>query len=87
VDGCAAPPDVAYEPDIADDGTRVRRETYPSCADGAAVVFYIVEGGGHTWPGGPSYTSGAAIQRSTHDIDATTVLWRFFQAHALTTSS
>jgi polyhydroxybutyrate depolymerase len=87
VDGCAALPDVAYEPDSADDGTRVRRETYFGCADGAAVVFYIVEGGGHTWPGGPSYTSGTAIQRSTHDIDATIVLWRFFQAHALTMSS
>jgi polyhydroxybutyrate depolymerase len=83
VDGCATQPDVADEPDTADDGTRVRRETYPGCADGSAVVFYIVEGGGHTWPGGPSYTTGTAIQRSTRDIDATTVLWRFFQAHSL----
>jgi polyhydroxybutyrate depolymerase len=83
VDGCAPQPDVAYAPDTADDGTRVRRETYPGCAGGSAVVFYIVEGGGHTWPGGPSYTTGTAIQRSTRDIDATTILWRFFKAHSL----
>jgi polyhydroxybutyrate depolymerase len=83
VDGCAAQPDVTYEPDSADDGTRVRRETYPGCADGAAVVFYIIEGGGHTWPGGPSYVSGTVINRSTHDIDGSAVLWSFFQAHSL----
>lgn len=83
VDACAEQPVVAYEPDIADDGTRVRRETYSDCADGVAVVFYIIEGGGHTWPGGPSYDTGTAIERSTHDIDATAVLWRFFQAHPL----
>lgn len=83
VDECSSQPDVVYEPDIANDGTRVRRETYPSCAGGSAVVFYIVEGGGHTWPGGPSYTTGGVTQRSTHDIDATAVLWRFFQAHTL----
>jgi polyhydroxybutyrate depolymerase len=83
VDACAPQPDVTYEPDIADDGTRVRREMYPGCADGAAVVFYIIEGGGHAWPGGPGFTERTAIQRSTRDIDATTVLWRFFQAHPL----
>jgi polyhydroxybutyrate depolymerase len=87
VDGCATPPDVAYEPDIADDGTRVRRETYPGCVGGSAVVFYIVEGGGHTWPGGPSYTNGTVTQRSTRGIDATTVLWRFFRAHVLQVSA
>jgi polyhydroxybutyrate depolymerase len=86
-DECSSQPDVAYEPDTANDGTRVRRETYPGCADGSAVVFYIVEGGGHTWPGGPNYTNGPVVQRSTHDIDATTVLWRFFQAHALPASA
>ena len=83
VNNCAAQPEVAYEPDSADDGTRVRRETYSGCADGAAVVFYVVEGGGHNWPGGPSYTNGSVLNRSTQDIDATTVLWRFFQAHTL----
>jgi polyhydroxybutyrate depolymerase len=87
VDGCATQPDVTYEPDIADDGTRVRRETYPGCADGAAVVFYIIEGGGHTWPDGPGFTNGTVTQRSTRDIDATTVLWRFFQAHTLQASA
>jgi polyhydroxybutyrate depolymerase len=87
IDGCAPQPAVADEPDIASDGTRVRRETYPGCADSSSVVFYIIEGGGHTWPGGPSYTTGTAIQRSTRNIDATTVLWSFFQAHTLQASA
>src|ERR1700756_5307873 len=32
-------------------GDPPRRE-YTQCADDAAVVLYIVRGGGHTWPGG-----------------------------------
>jgi polyhydroxybutyrate depolymerase len=87
VDGCAAQPDVVYEPDTADDGTRVRRETYPRCADGSTVVFYIVEGGGHTWPGESGNPNGVVSQRSTRDIDATAVLWSFFQAHPLQAST
>ena len=87
VDGCATQPAVAYEPDTADDGTRVRREAYPNCAGDSAVVFYIIEGGGHAWPGGPSYANGTVVQRSTRDIDATSVLWSFFQAHTLQAST
>jgi polyhydroxybutyrate depolymerase len=83
VDACGAQPDVAYEPDIADDGTRVRRETYNGCAGGAAVVFYFIEGGGHTWPSGPQYLPESVIGKTTRDIDATAVLWSYFQAHSL----
>lgn len=64
------------------DGTRVRYERYASCAQGAEVVLYTVEGGGHTWPGGPppeDREAGAVSQ----DIDASAVLWEFFARHPL----
>jgi len=56
----------------------VRLVTYDSCSDGATAQLYIVDGGGHTWPGsfdvpGLGYT--------THDISATGLMWQFFQAH------
>lgn len=64
------------------DGTRVRYERYASCAEGAEVVLYTVEGGGHTWPGGPppeEREMGAVSQ----DIDASAVLWAFFARQAM----
>jgi polyhydroxybutyrate depolymerase len=52
---------------------RVRLLRYEGCAPGSAVDFYVVEGGGHDWPGAP--LTGAT------SINATTVLWRFFAQH------
>ncbi len=64
------------------DGTRVRYERYTSCADGAEVALYTVEGGGHTWPGGPppEDREGGTVSQ---DIDASAVLWAFFARHAM----
>jgi polyhydroxybutyrate depolymerase len=58
----------------------VRLVTYDTCTDGAIAQLYIVDGGGHTWPGsfdvpGLGYT--------TQDIIATDLAWAFFQAHPL----
>lgn len=53
---------------------------YRGCSNDAAVVLYTVRGGGHAWPGGkalPRWLFG----RTTTDIDATRVMWAFFQAH------
>jgi polyhydroxybutyrate depolymerase len=60
----------------------VTRRTYTNCADGAAVVLYTIEGGGHTWPGGgpmPEWFVG----RTTRSIDATSLMWAFFREHPL----
>src|SRR4029079_17410867 len=35
----------------------VRRESYEGC-DGADVVLYVVDGGGHTWPGADESIGG-----------------------------
>jgi polyhydroxybutyrate depolymerase len=46
------------------------------------VLFYTIEDGGHTWPGGealPKWITGP----TTYDINATRVMWDFFQQHAL----
>lgn len=69
----------AIESAIASD---VRRREYTHCADDAAVVLYTIEGGGHSWPGGerlPKWLVGP----TTHSIDATEEMWRFFGAHPL----
>jgi polyhydroxybutyrate depolymerase len=58
----------------------VRRLAYTNCAENASVILYTVAGGGHTWPGGkplPEWWVG----RTTHDINASRVMWEFFMLH------
>jgi polyhydroxybutyrate depolymerase len=63
------------------DGTRVFRGVWQGCQGGVEVALYRVEGGGHTWPGGPQQTGRAIVGRTSRDIDATDVIWSFFAAH------
>jgi polyhydroxybutyrate depolymerase len=77
--GCAGTPVVTAEPDTVTDGTRVRRSTYPGCRGGREVVLFTIEGGGHTWPGGPPV--GRSVGRVTHDLDATRAMLDFFDRH------
>ena len=53
---------------------------YKGCS--ADVIFYTIRDGGHSWPGGrpiPAWIVGA----TNMDIDATRLLWEFFQQHPL----
>ncbi|HEY7467122.1 MAG TPA: PHB depolymerase family esterase [Dehalococcoidia bacterium] len=54
-------------------------ESYGGCKDGADVQLYVVEGGGHTWPGGRIEIPG--LGETTHSISATELSWAFFAAH------
>jgi polyhydroxybutyrate depolymerase len=78
--GCAVAPVTTEEPDRVTDGTRVRHATYIGCRGGRSVELYTIEGGGHTWPGGPA--AAARVGRVTREIDATELIWRFFAGHA-----
>ncbi|MEL7207976.1 MAG: hypothetical protein AAGK32_07035, partial [Actinomycetota bacterium] len=49
VGGCDA------EPALEMVGDDVERRTWSGCADGADIVLYTVLGGGHTWPGSPTF--------------------------------
>jgi polyhydroxybutyrate depolymerase len=72
---CGTPVDSAVTSDVT------RRE-YTGCADHAAVVLYTIHGGGHTWPGGtplPEWFVG----RTARSIDATRLMWMFFEEHPL----
>jgi hypothetical protein len=67
--------------DVEDDGTTVTRQTYKPRANGAEVVLYKINGGGHTWPGHSSLDR--LLGPSTLDISANDVMWEFFQRHPL----
>jgi polyhydroxybutyrate depolymerase len=80
---CLAAPVISMEPDRdPKDGTRVRQEAYGPCGEGAWVVLYAIEAGGHTWPGGHQYLPEWLIGKTSRDIDANEVIWNFFRNHA-----
>lgn len=61
----------------------VTRRAYAGCADGADVVLYTVQGGGHTWPGGGRLPE-SWLGRTSHSIDASRTMWEFYRRHPLT---
>jgi polyhydroxybutyrate depolymerase len=54
-----------------------------ACEGNAKVLLYLVEGGGHTWPGSPAFLSLPALGPVTFEIDATELAWDFFEKHRL----
>jgi polyhydroxybutyrate depolymerase len=75
--GCSTNPAVTELPDTEDDGTTVTLEEYRSCSGGADLDFYIVNGGGHTWPDAPvEFGSTKSLE-----INASELLAEFFSVH------
>ncbi len=72
LNGCSATPAVTLQ------HGQVTGQTWSNCREGADVVLYTVEGGGHSWPGS-DIAPEAGI--TTQDINATDVIWEFFAAH------
>jgi polyhydroxybutyrate depolymerase len=61
-------------------GSEVIKRTWHNCAAGTETVFYMIQGGGHTWPGASFATR---LGLTTNQISASDTIWAFFQAHPL----
>lgn len=57
----------------------VRKRSWPHCK--AATVIYIVDNGGHAWPGKPQPAFEQTFGHGTTDIDATNLMFSFFFDH------
>jgi polyhydroxybutyrate depolymerase len=57
----------------------VRKRTWQQCK--AATVLYLVDDGGHAWPGKPQPAFEASFGHGTKDIDATNLMFAFFFDH------
>ena len=79
--GCPTDPKVEKLPDKADDGMTVTKKTYGPGKDGAEVILFVIEGGGHTWPGREPLVQ--RLGKSTKDISANDLMWDFFQKHPM----
>ena len=58
----------------------VQGRRYTGCEQGAEVILYTIDHGGHQWPGGGTIPGAG---KNTMQIDATEDLWRFFQRYRL----
>jgi len=53
------------------------------CAADAEVRFFIIEGGGHSWPSSAfSEAIAGVVGPTTRELDATKEIWTFFERHA-----
>jgi polyhydroxybutyrate depolymerase len=78
--GCAEKPIVTVI-DMKEDKLKVIRREWNEGKNDSEVVLYVIEEGGHTWPGmnlGPAF-----LGASTKNIDANEILWEFFKKHPL----
>lgn len=79
---CSPEPNSTVLPDNdPKDGTRVQRDIYQGGRNNTEVVLYTINNGGHTWPDGYQYLPLALVGRTTHDVNANTVIWEFFSTH------
>lgn len=54
---------------------------YPDCQGSAVVQYYLLLGVGHHWPGGEIRLPQVFLGPATDQINATNLIWDFFQAH------
>ncbi|MEM6108926.1 PHB depolymerase family esterase [Mycobacterium sp. 050272] len=80
-DGCQGDPVAQVLPNVGD-GTVVHRIESTACAAATEVVFYQIDNGGHTWPGGKQYLPRAVIGPTTRVLDGSESIAQFFLAHA-----
>ena len=69
----------------SDDGITIERLTWGPGRSGSEVVFYRLEGGGHTWPG--RKPDSFLLGPSALSLDANQIIWEFFARHPLATKA
>ena len=72
------------EPPVERVSDHVTEEAYAGCDEGADVVFFTIEGGGHAWPGGLANPAlEGLLGQATQEISANGLMWEFFEQHPL----
>lgn len=77
-DGCASNPVIFF------DQTNVIGEKWTGCRDNVTIEHYVIGGMGHYWP---RHIVIRTQGKSTTSLNATTMIWSFFENYSLPTSS
>ncbi|MEM9147021.1 MAG: hypothetical protein AAGC57_12570 [Pseudomonadota bacterium] len=76
--GCDGADAIALPDRSTADGSTVSLRTYRDCD--APLLHYVVQGGGHTWPGAsPSGLGRSIVGETNQDISATHIVEAFFK--------
>lgn len=62
------------------DNSSITRWDYANCAH-APVTVHVVNGGGHTWPGGIQWLPEDVVGPTNRDADTLELIWDFFSQH------
>jgi len=79
IDFWAAHDDCGKDPIASTPAESVTLRSYPLCIGNTAVDYYVIEGGGHAWPGGKRMLK--MLDAPSQAIAATPLIWQFFAAH------
>lgn len=79
--GCPEIPVTLNLPAQEQDGIAVQCKTYGPGREGSEVILYVIEGGGHTWPGREPPVR--FLGKSARSISANDRIWEFFQKHPM----
>jgi polyhydroxybutyrate depolymerase len=75
----AAWDDCGKDPIVSSPAPHVTLRSYPRCALGIAVDYYVIDGGSHAWPGGKRLAK--FLDEPSQAIAATPLIWQFFATH------
>jgi polyhydroxybutyrate depolymerase len=79
---CSTIPNSTVLPDKdPNDHTWIQQDIYTGGNGNTEVVLYTIYNGGHTWPDGYQYLPEVLVGRTSHDMNANTVIWEFFSTH------
>ena len=77
---CSRTPITATLPNINPaDGCLVNTYEYAGGEDNTTVLFYSIDGGGHTWPDGGRYLFESIVGKICYDFNACDHIWDFFK--------
>ena len=79
IDRWVAFDDCGKDPVVSTPAADVTLRAYPHCTGNTAVDYYVIDGGGHAWPGGKQMLK--ILDKPSTALDATPLIWRFFVAH------
>jgi polyhydroxybutyrate depolymerase len=65
--------------------TEVFINAFSNCTEGSTFVYYLIDGGGHNWPGVPGVIGEEIAGNVNTDINASDLAWAFFQQFTLDT--
>jgi polyhydroxybutyrate depolymerase len=69
--------------DKEDDDTYVKKFVFSGETQRNEIVFYLIYGGGHTWPGGRQYLPEFIVGRTSQEFNASEVIWKWFEGKKL----